>query len=69
MVEYTKNGKLIHEWKKYDPSLQEQKIQYSTMMRKDENDRFLQTFGSVNKSAFLRKLILQAIQEKENENN
>jgi hypothetical protein len=32
----------------------------------DENDKFLEAFGSINKSEFVKKLILKAIQEKEN---
>jgi hypothetical protein len=55
---------LIHEM---DYKLKNHRVRFSCELRMDENDRFLEAFGSINKSEFVKKLILNAIKEKENE--
>ena len=65
MVEFTKNGKeLVHAWvpKQYEAP----KVHYATTLTKEENDLFLECFGSVNRNAFIKILILKAIEEKRN---
>jgi len=66
MTQYTKTGELIHEWEPKNPPL---KFRYVSELLQPEHDRFLAAFGNINRSEFIRKLLMKAIREKEAEND
>ena len=64
MTQFTKTGELIHDWKPSNPPL---KFRYVSELLQPEHDRFLAAFGNINRSEFIRKLLMKAIREKEAE--
>jgi len=69
MKEYTSTGEEIYDWVPADRSKWQPVFKLNCTLNSEQNDRFRSAFGNINVSAFLRSLVLKAIEEKENENN
>jgi hypothetical protein len=67
MKEYTSTGEEIHDWVPADRSKWQPVFKLNCTLNAEQNDRFRSAFGNINVAAFLRGLVLKAIEEKENE--
>lgn len=68
MKEYTSTGEEIYDWVPADQSKWQPVFKLNCTLNSEQNNRFRSAFGNINVAAFLRSLVLKAVEEKENEN-